>query len=409
MADFEISPEDLSSSKSITERIGSNFYPNGNVVIKNTTLSKLPLKDRSLRSADPIRILQGDGIYRNPALVTAAYMQNTQSALHGTLAARADIGDIKVADPNDPTGKKLLTGAEARNEIMKRSILTTGLAPNGIEESVAALNRSVVNSAGGDGESSTTITNPDGSSYSHSSSNYSSSDGMPVLNGANRDIAVADLLSPEEKEIYENKINELKKKVNFNGGAFGTFNLNLSELSSYSFDIKNSGTHFGGQYRQSQKVSDQYKSLGSKTCFVAASLIELLLQLTNKIYISGGQGTDRGLVSAQFTKLSPENDNNILSDHSFGRGFDISSIGHKKESAIQLGTRDVTRYREALDIFLTALQTIPHELHPDSIIIHSQLKSEMEITDSIESPNAAIRAKYPRSFSLYKLLCKYCS
>ena len=119
MADFEISPEDLSSSKSISEKIGSNFYPNGNVVIKNTTLSRVPLKDRSLRSADPVRILQGDGVYRNPALATAAYAQNTQSALHGILVSRADIGDIKVPDPNDPTGKTMLTGAEARNEILK--------------------------------------------------------------------------------------------------------------------------------------------------------------------------------------------------------------------------------------------------------------------------------------------------
>jgi hypothetical protein len=53
MADFEMNPEDLASTGSIARKIGSQFYPNGNVVIKNTTLSRTPLKDRSLRSADP--------------------------------------------------------------------------------------------------------------------------------------------------------------------------------------------------------------------------------------------------------------------------------------------------------------------------------------------------------------------
>ena len=105
MADFELDASDLNSTKSIVEKIASHYYPNGEVVVKNTTMSQLPMQDRQLRSADPARILQGDGLYRNPAFAIAAYAQTTQSALHGVLSSLTDVNDdIKVPDPNDPTG-----------------------------------------------------------------------------------------------------------------------------------------------------------------------------------------------------------------------------------------------------------------------------------------------------------------
>lgn len=146
MSDFPISIEDLTSTKSITDRIASSFYPNGEMVIKGTSLSQQPYQDRSLRSADPIKILQGDGIYRNPAYAVNAYAQSTQSAMHSIIAAQAEIDDnVKILDPNDPNGKNILTGAAARMEIAKNSILYTGNAPTGFDVALKALNDSVIN------------------------------------------------------------------------------------------------------------------------------------------------------------------------------------------------------------------------------------------------------------------------
>jgi len=82
MSDYPIDVTDLTSTKSITEKIGSSFYPNGELIIKNTSLSQQSYQDRSLRSADPTKLLQGDGLYRNPAYAINAYAQSTQSALH---------------------------------------------------------------------------------------------------------------------------------------------------------------------------------------------------------------------------------------------------------------------------------------------------------------------------------------
>lgn len=70
----------------------------------------------------------------------------------GIIAAQADIDDnVKILDPNDPYGKNVLTGAAARAEIMKNSILNTGYAPSGFDTALKALNDSIIN----------TTTNPD--------------------------------------------------------------------------------------------------------------------------------------------------------------------------------------------------------------------------------------------------------
>lgn len=136
------------------------------------------------------------------------------------------------------------------------------------------------------------------------------------------------------------------------------------------------------------------QSCGLQDCYPAAALIELISQLTNKIYIDGYIGTGRGFKKDNLGDLSAED--NTLSDHTFGRGLDISKIGYKKENAYNLGTRNLDTFRDGLDIFLKALQTIPQDLHPDLIIFHSGLYQEMGINEGgLEDSSAGIRVKYP--------------
>ena len=398
MADFEFDASDLFSTQSIVNKVGSQFYPNGEVVIKNTTMSRLPMQDRTLRSADPAKILQGDGLFRNPAFATAAYAQSTQSALHGILAAQADIDDeVKIADPDDPTNSKYLTGAAARSEIMKQSIMTTGLAPGGFEATIRAMNETVVNSTTLNTNSGSFVSNEYGSTYSHSTSGYISAQNAEAFNGGSRPIALEEVLTDKEKEIYQTKTSELNKKVNFQG-SISTFSVDFNknkqnqDLTTLGFDIYQGGTFFGGLDGSLIPVPKQYIGAGSKTCYVSAALIELLLQLTNTIYISGGQGTDRTIVSSNFGSLTAEN--NSVSDHSFGRGFDISVVADTVNTAVSL-VSSLDAYRRGLDIFLSALQKLPRELHPDLIIVHDQLASELGILEKgLEDSNSAVRVKY---------------
>lgn len=397
MADFEFDTSDLSSTQSIVDKVGSQFYPNGEVVIKNTTMSRLPMQDRTLRSADPVKILQGDGLFRNPAFATAAYAQSTQSALHGILAAQADIDDeVKIADPDDPTGQKYLTGAAARSEIMKQSVMTTGIAPGGFEATIKAMNATVINSTTLNTGSGSSVSNEYGRTFSHSTTGYAPAENAEVYNGGSRQIALEENLTEKEKEIYQTKVPELNKKVNFKG-SISTFSINFNsnsekqDLKNLGFEIYQGGTFFGGGDGSRIPVPKEYIGTGTKTCYVSAALIELLLQLTNTIYVDGGQGT-RTIVGSNFSALSAEN--NSVSDHSFGRGFDISAVGSTLNSAISL-VSSLDSYRKGLDILLSALQKLPRELHPDLIIVHDQLASELGILEKgLEDANSAVRVKY---------------
>lgn len=142
-----------------------------------------------------------------------------------------------------------------------------------------------------------------------------------------------------------------------------------------------------------EEIPEGYASYGVQSCYNSAALIELLTQLTNKIYIGGGQGA-RAFSSSNYSNITAEN--NIISDHVFGRGFDIEFIGYKKESAFDLRKKNTNDYRQALDILLTEMQVLSKDIQPDLIVITPTLASELGIDENgIEGANTAIRKKYP--------------
>lgn len=395
MADFELDHKDLDNNKILTQRIGSHFYPNGQVVIKNTTLSQNPMADRTLRSSDPVAILQGDGIYRNPALVTNAYAQSVQSALHGIIASRADIDDkIQVPDPNDPTGTKFLKGADARNELLKGSVMSTGIAPSGFTETIRAVNNSKLNSLGMADGVGGYVTGENGQLTAHGMAGYQQANQMQAYNSVIRDIAIVANISENEQVIYEQKIKELKSKVNFEStNNFGSIYLDFSKISSYNFTLTQTDTYFGGNSYQDVPVSSEYSKLGQQRVYLAAALIQLLLELTNKIYINGEQG-ERGFVGANHTTLTAEN--NSLTDHTFGRAFDIFHIGYKKESAFSFRNLKIDEYKKGLNLLLETIQVLPQDLHPDLIVISDLLAVEYGVNkNGLEPATSMVRKQFP--------------
>ena len=398
MSDTGINSSDLGSTASIANKISESFYPNGEVVITGTTMSRQPYEDRSLRSADPVKIIQGDGLYRNPAFAINAYAQSTQSAMHGIVASMSDLNDdIKIADPNDPRGTPL-TGAAAKMEIAKNSMLVTGYAPSGFSESIRALNNSVINSTVQPTDSDLAyVTSEMGATVAEKTSGYipSSEPGM-VLNGGSRAIALDSLLSDQEKEVYATKVAQLNNKANFSGSVSAftiDFNTNKpgQNLSSLGFSINQEPSYVSGSM-QALPVDPNLLGSGSKKCHISAALIEMMLQVTNTMYIQGGTGV-RTLVGPNFSLLTAEN--NSVSDHAFGRGFDIMAVGN---SAIPLTalSKNIDTYRQGLHLLLTTLNGLTQDLHPDLIIVHDQLMAELGIAESgLEGANAAVRTKYP--------------
>lgn len=417
-SDINFNTDDLSDSKSATAKISESFYPNGKAVYTHTSQSKEENVNRRLGSADPVKILQGDGIYRNPAFAINGYIQNVQSSMHGVLAMAGDIDDsVKITDPSNPSGPPL-TGAAARQEIAKQSLLTTGYAPGGFESTVQAMTSSVgsVSGAGASNATTGTVSDSSGNPIKHSSKGYVSYPDAQVLNNGSRPIAFKDELSEQEKKVYAQKLATLHKKENFAGSKISSFLLNLNtatyretvngkivekkqDLKSLGFSINS----FGGfkSSGESYGLMDVDKNLlgsGIKECYVSAALIEFLLELTNKIYIFGGQGTHRGIIGSNFSALTK--DNNSVSDHAFGRGFDIEILGNKQDTAIKLKRGNAAApkkdYADALHILLTHVSIMPHHLQPDLIIISSDLTTDLGLNEKgLEDADTALRKKYP--------------
>lgn len=399
--DINLSVDDLNDSQSSVTKISETFYPDGKPTYTNTTQSREDLTGKTLTSADPLKALQGEGIYRNPAFAINGYMQNVQSSMHGIISMAGDIDDsVQMIDPNDPNGQTLISGAHARQEIAKQSLMTTGYAPGGFSSALDAVinSKSATDSgsaAGGTDSSSSTVSGSQGEALAHSLNGYVPSTDAEVYNGGSRAIAVVDELSEQEKEQYEIKLKELKQKKNFDA-TFVDFNLDFNtnsekqDLKSLQFDIIQGGgyTADGTGKLGSVTIDKTLLGTGQKLCKVSAALIALMLELTNKIHIRGGQGTERGIIGNNFKALTNEQlgNTNSVSDHAFGRGFDIMGLGISKAQEITLGKDNFVakkvNYLAALDLLLTHLQTISYELHPDLIMISNEISVEMGLKDS---------------------------
>lgn len=176
-SDLNFSVNDLTDSESFVKKVGESFYPNNQAVYTRTTESTEDLAGKTLTSADPVKILQGDGIYRNPAFAISGYKDNVKSAMHGILAAQADIDDsVEIQDPSNPDKK--LHGQDARREIAKNSLLSTGYAPGGmfgtmkdlVNSKYATDANSSSNSEVADGSAS--VSNGNGLTLGHSTKGY---------------------------------------------------------------------------------------------------------------------------------------------------------------------------------------------------------------------------------------------
>lgn len=405
MADFEISIDDLTNSQTAISAIKNSYYPNNQQVIKSTSYSEDPENyGRNLMSRDPVKVLQGDALYRNPAFALAGYEQNARSTMHTILSMGSDIDDsVQIVDPEDSS--KYLTGAQARMEIARKSLMTTGFAPGGFEGAMNAF--SSTNTAGlkssDIGSGSSMVGGTDGSSNGipHGTKGYETSDSAQVFNGGNRPIAILDELTEPEKNIYKQKNKDLLNKANFKcndyttlNGSTVNFNVNPKgqDLSKLNFDILMSGSYIekDGQFEyQTAKLDKALIGIGEKTVMPSAALIELLSRLTDKVYIRGGFGKGRGIIGPNFSFLTASN--NSVTDHAFVRGFDIRQVG---DISFDSGY-DSKTYLKGLDQLLTYIESLPQELHPDLIGVSIDLGNILGITDSLESANAPFRKKHP--------------
>jgi hypothetical protein len=275
-------------------------------------------------------------------------------------------------------------------KVVSQSLVGTGFAPTSV------LNPLLESTNGKwPGNDKSKVGDSTGALFTHNSTAYTIDSEAPGL--GERAIAAEEELSEEEKQIYIDRGTLLKQSINEPALTIG-FDFDIPDvLSSYSF-VQTSSYYNVDSTELS--VESSLISSPKKKAYISASLIECLLMMTdvNKgVKINGTFALNRAVLSESdktSRNSNPEsgidkNSKNSISDHVFGRAFDIRSVG-------DYGViRGKERYAVALDIVLQKLNTMPQPLIPDLIVIDPDVAKDKGIGEGFESADTAIKTQYP--------------
>jgi hypothetical protein len=286
----------------------------------------------------------------------------------------------------------VLKGDQAYLKVVSQSLVGTGFAPTSVMNPL-------LESTNGKwpGNDKSKVGDSTGALFTHNSTAYTIDVQAPGL--GERAIATDEELSEEEKQIYIDRGTLLKQSINEPALTLG-FQFDIPNvLSSYSF-VQTNSYYTDESNPTENSVESSLISAPQKKAYISASLIECLLMMTdvNKgVKLNGTFALNRAVLS-ESDKTSrhsnPEsgidkNNKNSISDHVFGRAFDIRSVG-------DYGViRGKERYAIALDIVLQKLNTMPQPLMPDLIVIDPDVAKDKGIGEGFESVDTAIKTQYP--------------
>lgn len=322
-------------------------------------------------------------MYRAPNFGVQLANQQVQSSISGILAASpaTDSSKLKIVDPNSQNKNSYLEGADAFNKIISKSSLGKVSLGYGIPNYFAQLEESTTTDSGSGHGDTTTTTDP-----------------TNVSSGTRREVAIKSSLKAEEAAIYEERIALLRATNMVSDHSFLMFNFDIDKFklipANYTIYETNSYDFLDKKHPKLDRTFAKNLT-GQQKAYVSASLIELLLQLDSKnLYVKGGLGLSRGFVGSNFSQIE---DGGSISDHAFGRGFDIDKVGTTAADAIDLSTGNVEDYKKGLTKLLDALVTVDPSLHPDLIVIHNGLKTEYGIIKGFEGDikTGPLYKKYP--------------
>jgi hypothetical protein len=332
---------------------------------------------------------------RNPATLMDVNNKFVQSSLHGILTAGAKYDGFQVPNPDyqgNQGEEQFLTGTAAYMKVVSQSMMGTGLAPtktpNPLLEKM--LGETLKN------KSVSYVGESNGAIYKHNNVGYEFKEDAPSL-GA-RPVAIVDALSEEESEIYLERGRELNKRIPEPALTIG-FEFDIpNQLSSYKFAQTQS--YYPGLNQQAEITQDMISAPG-KRAYVCTALIECLLMLTDPtkgVPVKGRFGLTRAILSEEDSSqrnLNPtsgidEKNTNTMSDHVFGRAFDIDAIG----SFSNFG-KSKEHYAASLNYVLSRFNSMPMQLIPDLIVINPDVAKELGVTEGFDSENTPLKTMYP--------------
>jgi len=308
-----------------------------------------------------------------------AYNRLVSSSLDSHLAFAADhamssstekVEDYQKFTYSDPTydgskeSKKFLTGQQAFEAAIASTTLGTGYAPGFFQQKASAYVQLMAND--------TDKSNP----YRMDGKPYDVDDDAISLGAPNNNFPatlVSDA-SEEEKKIYEDIMTLIKSNGNLDI-ADGPTMFAINAEKSFSFKDINQRADFDSN----TKLTDIQKFLDlpdANTSFFypSISLMLMLLEICNAnsgIAITGEFAFYRGsnLGSSESYMTALERSTSTISDHAFGRAFDILGIGLTKNTKKQFINLNPEKWAEYFEIFITQISNLPIFLQPDSITI----------------------------------------
>jgi hypothetical protein len=364
MSDFNFTVDDLSSSSAMAQKTSDALYAGAEPL--KTSYSQYGDANRTLTQRDLQSVLAGDALYRSPNFGLQVSQKTTESSVNSILLAGSnDSASMKIQDPNSPNSGDYLQGASAFHQIVASGSLGQASLSFGLPDYIGTLAAS---------------TDPDTSPGGHSDVTYSVDTTKATM--GSRLVAFKQDMLPEEAAIYESQIKKLLSLNIIEDFAFAIwkFKTDGTESIQSGWTIYETNSYEERNAPKLDTTKDWSKEAG-KTAYLGASLIEMLLQLGDKIYLKGGVGVSRYFKAGN---LKPLTDKSGISDHTFGRGIDIEIVGNTSKDAVNVAT-SLDNYKVALDILLTQLNNMPEYLQPDLIVIHPALETEYGIGQGFES------------------------
>lgn len=399
-----IGKKDLSTTTAFVNSVSNSYYPEGKIVVENTSFSREGVSGKTLTSRTISDIISGDALFRSPKYSLAFYNKAIGSSLNslvtsGAETTYANYDSITIQDPES------IAYSEGANSTIKPTTLKGG----------AAYNRILANSLLGTKSGETFVTEALGQIYSsqltmsnktmyvdgvpHSTDLETSTDaGAP--SAGSRQAAIESLLIPGELGwiLERGKILKDAKPALIQGTDV--------LVNGYNFDLPNnlSGLKYAdGSSRFPGLTSDNTSVIDpsiikapSQKIYICPSLLECLIYLRSKIHFYGGFGISRINDTGGTVKLSS---NSYISNHSFGRAIDILVIGNKFLPGANFdmwnNRGNVSIYRNALKLLLTAINGMPDHLKPDMLVVSAALAGELGIVRGTDPVNAAVFQQYP--------------
>ena len=297
-----------------------------------------------------------------------------------------DAKNLSIQDPDSENPNDYLTGQAAFQKIIAKSSLGKGGLSYGVPNYLAQA-------------ASIEENNLDDSTEEQDIEDQHRDTGEssvfdPTKNGTSeyRLITLKENLSPEEQVVFDQRIEALKATNVLTEKKYTRI---LREARNFNPNEWPRTTRSRGIEPEEIDRTVDYTTYNGKTVLPCASMIECLLYINSKIKVRGEFDLDRGWIKTSGGKGSN------LNDHVCGRGIDIFYVGESEDNLIYLGNKDVNKFKNALNILLPVLASMPPHLHPDLMVVHDGLADEygikkqvFEINTSKNKSNGILQKQY---------------